>query len=650
MLPLLLGCHHSTSTDTRTYSIGGDVVGLGGTGLVLRLNGGDDTVISADGPFAFATELMESVPYEVTAVAQPSMPDQFCMVSQGSGTVDDDDVTNVVVDCVTTQYAVSVIVSGYDTDSMSLKITNNGIDELTIFANGIHSFAPQDDGTAFLVEVSAQPITPGQVCSVSDGAGSLGGVDESIAISCVNESFAVGGNLLGLVAGNAVTLRNDGIYEVFSASGPYLLGAALNDQDNYDVTVFANATSPDQTCTVANGVGTIDAADVTDVDVACATHIVNEGAHSDTEYDPIDDVVQLGAVGLGNGNGDFTSDVLDVGISTAWPKIGWEPGRPYLKELPGNGGVETAYPEGNVDMSSAVLLFHLNEASWSGAPGEIVDSSAQGNNGTAAGDATTDPDGLFGRAGVFDGAGDYLLVPDDPSLDVTTFTIAGWFHFGGDIGSIRLVEKGSGTVPADWSYRLLTLDDGVFGFFDAPFCQITDGTAAVSAFLNNALATYLDEWVFLACTYDGATLKLFINDTLVASTPSALVPKNSALPLGVGADGRGTFPYQGAMDELVVLSTGFSDTEVGDIYRRGALGLRFQVRSCDDAACTGEFFAGPNGTATTHYSELDNASLSLPSIDLFNVPDNRYFQFRAFFESDLSAETPTLSRTTIEVE
>jgi len=396
VLPLLLGCNSSSSTDDRTYSIGGDVVGLSGTGLVLRLNGGDDTVISADGPFSFATELMESVPYEVTAVAQPSMPDQFCMVSQGSGTVGDDDVTDVVFDCVTTQYVVSVVVSGYDTDSTSLKITNNGGDELTIITNGTHSFAPQDDGTAFLVEVNAQPMTPGQVCSVSDGAGFLGGIDESIAISCVNESFAVGGNLLGLAAGNAVTLRNDGIYEAFPASGPYVLGAAFYDQDNYDVTAFANATSPDQTCTIANGVGTIDAADVTDVDVACASHIVNEGTHSGTEYDAIDDVVQLDAFGLGNGNGNFTSDVLDVGIPTAWSKVGWEPGRPYLKELPGNGGVETAYPEGNVDMSSAVLLLHFNESSWSGAPGEIVDSSTQGNNGTAVGDATTDPDGLLG--------------------------------------------------------------------------------------------------------------------------------------------------------------------------------------------------------------------------------------------------------------
>jgi hypothetical protein len=300
-------------------------------------------------------------------------------------------------------------------------------------------------------------------------------------------------------------------------------------------------------------------------------------------------------------------------------------------------------------MSSAALLLHFNEPSWAGVPDEVIDSSVQGNNGTAVGGATTDADGIFGRAGLFDGADDYILVPDDPSLDVTTFTLAGWFRFDGDIGTIRLVEKGSGTL-LDWSYRLLTLDNGVFTAYDAPLCQITDGTDTTTAVVNNALAPYIDEWVFLACTYDGATLKMFINDALVVSTPSNLVLNNSTLPLGIGADGVGSFPYQGAMDELVILSTSLSDTEVGDIYRRGALRLRYQVRSCDDAACTGELFAGPDGTGTTYYSELDNTSPMLPSMDLFNVPDNQYFQFRAFFESDMSDETPALSRTTIEVE
>ena len=38
---------------TDTFSVGGSVSGLEGSGLVLRLNDGDDLSVLADGPFAF---------------------------------------------------------------------------------------------------------------------------------------------------------------------------------------------------------------------------------------------------------------------------------------------------------------------------------------------------------------------------------------------------------------------------------------------------------------------------------------------------------------------------------------------------------------------------------------------------------------------
>ncbi|MFI4969857.1 MAG: hypothetical protein ACHP7D_06605 [Lysobacterales bacterium] len=82
-----------------TYTVGGNVSTLFGSGLVLQDNGGDDLAISADGTFTFATALVDSSPYAVTVSVQPSNPTQTCTVTNGVGVVAGANVTNVAVSC-----------------------------------------------------------------------------------------------------------------------------------------------------------------------------------------------------------------------------------------------------------------------------------------------------------------------------------------------------------------------------------------------------------------------------------------------------------------------------------------------------------------------------------------------------------------------
>ncbi len=80
------------------YSVGGTVSGLTGIGLALQNNGTDTFVVTADGPFTFATELLDTVAYVVTVSAQPT--GQTCSVTNGSGAIAAADVSNVAVACV----------------------------------------------------------------------------------------------------------------------------------------------------------------------------------------------------------------------------------------------------------------------------------------------------------------------------------------------------------------------------------------------------------------------------------------------------------------------------------------------------------------------------------------------------------------------
>ena len=85
-----------TPSQPETHTIGGTITGLHGT-LVLQNRGGDDLTLTMDGSFTFATSVAPGDPYEVTVNQQPIA--QRCTVTHGSGTVANEDVSNVAVSC-----------------------------------------------------------------------------------------------------------------------------------------------------------------------------------------------------------------------------------------------------------------------------------------------------------------------------------------------------------------------------------------------------------------------------------------------------------------------------------------------------------------------------------------------------------------------
>ena len=85
--------------DDPTFTIGGTVTGLAGTGLVLSQLG--ERITPGNGPFEFAQVLPDGFPYRVTVTSQPAEPTQICTVTNGEGTVTGSNVTDVTVDCVT---------------------------------------------------------------------------------------------------------------------------------------------------------------------------------------------------------------------------------------------------------------------------------------------------------------------------------------------------------------------------------------------------------------------------------------------------------------------------------------------------------------------------------------------------------------------
>ena len=155
-----------TGSSSGTVTIGGTVVSLTGTGLVLQDNGGDNLPVSTSGGFTFATPLATGSAYNVTVLTQPTNPAQSCVVANGTGTANAN-VGNIVVTCSNATLSVGGSVSGLD--GTGLVLQDNGGSNLTITANGTFTFSTLiASGGGYNVTVLTQPTNPAQTCTERD--------------------------------------------------------------------------------------------------------------------------------------------------------------------------------------------------------------------------------------------------------------------------------------------------------------------------------------------------------------------------------------------------------------------------------------------------------------------------------------------------
>jgi 6-phosphogluconolactonase (cycloisomerase 2 family) len=253
-----------------SYTIGGSISGLSGSGLMLQDNGGDTLAVSAGATtFTFATAVQSGKAYAVTVSAQPTSPAQTCTVTGGSGTVAAANVTNVSITCVTGAVTVGGTISGLTASGLVLQ--DNAGDNLTV-ASGATTFTfatPVVTGSPYAVTVSTQPT--GETCTVSGGSGTAGtSAVTTVSIVCSSVTVTVGGTITGLVATGLVLQDNGGDNLTVSPGASFTFATPVSEGAPYNVTVLTQPTgAPLETCTVSNGSGTAGATNITSVVVTC---------------------------------------------------------------------------------------------------------------------------------------------------------------------------------------------------------------------------------------------------------------------------------------------------------------------------------------------------------------------------------------------
>jgi hypothetical protein len=252
---------------SSTFSVGGTVVGLQGTGLVLQNNGGDDLAVGDNGSFTFGSELASGAAYSVTVRTQPSDPNQACTVTNARGTIGGGDVSNVVVSCNTSDFSIGGTVRNMEGSGLILR--NNGGDELTLDASGSFAFdTALPSGARYDVTIARQPSDPQQICTVSNGSGTVGqGNVTNIVVDCETLDFSVGGKVTRL-RGLGLIIQLNGAEELgLATDGRFTFSTRLPSGSPYEVTIQRQPLL-DQ-CEVRHGSGTITDRNIDNVEIRC---------------------------------------------------------------------------------------------------------------------------------------------------------------------------------------------------------------------------------------------------------------------------------------------------------------------------------------------------------------------------------------------
>jgi glucose/arabinose dehydrogenase len=183
-----------------------------------------------------------------------------------------------------------------------------------------------------------------------------------------------------------------------------------------------------------------------------------------------------------------------------------------------------------------------------GAGPTTADGSGSNNVATLAG-ATWTPDGYYGSALSFNGFGSMVTVPNSASLQLTTaMTLEAWVYPTLVASQwTDIIEKGN-----DDYYLMATTEYG--------------GTPGVGSRTMPALlgpsTLPVNTWTHLAATYDGSSLRLYVNGLEVSNrTQTGAIPTSSD-PLSFGGDPLFGQYFSGRIDEIRVYDRALSAPEI----------------------------------------------------------------------------------------
>ena len=198
--------------------------------------------------------------------------------------------------------------------------------------------------------------------------------------------------------------------------------------------------------------------------------------------------------------------------------------------------------------SGPVASYSMNQ----GAGNALADLSGNGNNGTLI----NGPIWVAGKNGTalsFNGSNQRVDIADSASLRLTTgMTLSAWIKPVVVTPAWRdIVMKGQD------EYYLVGTSSSNGGV------PATGGTYTSPLY---ATGSSVNDWSYLAATYDGTSLKLYVNGVQVASRNQTGAIKNSTGTVGIGGDAFWGQYFNGLIDDVRIYNRALAPSEIqGDM-------------------------------------------------------------------------------------
>ena len=207
-----------------------------------------------------------------------------------------------------------------------------------------------------------------------------------------------------------------------------------------------------------------------------------------------------------------------------------------------------------VDLTDPTLRGHwtLDDGTGAAAP----DVSGNGNDGAQVGGPVGDT-GMIAGALHFDGVDGRVEVPSAP-LGMGSwpgFTVSAWVK--NDVGAGAGVQD----IATWWNWNgypctncsfVLTHHGNDQYFFEISGANVSGGAVSTA-------------WTHVAGTYDGALLRLYVNGTLVGSTPRTGPLPSSTGDFVIGGQADDSNYFDGMIDDVQLYERALSDQEISDL-------------------------------------------------------------------------------------
>ena len=228
------------------------------------------------------------------------------------------------------------------------------------------------------------------------------------------------------------------------------------------------------------------------------------------------------------------------------------------------------------------------------------DGSGNGNNGTLQ-NGPTWTTGKSGGALNFDGSNDTLFIANSASLNTisTGLTFTAWVYRNStQSGFVSVAAREVGTSYYEHFY---------FGFENGSYRWFVNTTGGYSS-VSMGGSSPTGQWVHVAGTYDGATVRLYVNGVQQFSTPHSGTFATDTTGVTIGASHNDSShaaeeAFNGKVDDVAIYSYALTAQQVQQLYQ-GAT-------SSGDAAQPSVSMAAPsNGTTVSGSAVTVSATAS----------------------------------------